>query len=105
MGNAKRSKSIIIRLHPEEWEALKSKCTYKSLAPWMRDVCLGERKRREVATIDPELMRQLAAIGNLLNQVTRALNRSDWSLPTRLEILNVLLALEGHLERIALDAR
>lgn len=52
-----------------------------------------------VVKVDPALIRQIAAIGNNLNQLTRRVNTSLRS-PDRVVILQVLEAIKGDLEKI-----
>lgn len=66
----KRKKEIKIRLTEAEFEALQSRRT-KNLAGWMRDLALGAVPIRQA---DPKLVRQVAKIGNNLNQIARYVN-------------------------------
>jgi hypothetical protein len=81
-----RTKSIKIRVSDEELLTLKSKKSKARLAEWMRETCLdtshvivGNRVQH-----DPELIRQLASIGNNLNQIAKAVNTADLSAIYRL---------------------
>lgn len=74
MTTDKRTKTIKVRATPEEHAALLERCTYAELAPWLRDLGLGERKKRERNVADPDLLRLLSAAGNNLNQIARAIN-------------------------------
>ena len=60
----KRQKEIKIRLTDEEHQALLDRCTTASLASWMRETCLSEKrtKQSKVIEVDPKLLRQLAGI-------------------------------------------
>ncbi|WP_139788775.1 plasmid mobilization relaxosome protein MobC, partial [Klebsiella variicola] len=42
-----------------------------------RETCLGEKqtKQSKVIEVDPKLLRQLAGIGNNLNQIARLVNQ------------------------------
>lgn len=66
----KRKKEIKIRLTDAEFEELQSRRT-KNLAGWMRDLALGSVPIRQA---DPTLVRQVAKIGNNLNQIARYVN-------------------------------
>ena len=67
----KREKVIKLRVSEDELSSLKARCDRPRMAEWMRDLGLGQRKRRPVPVADPALLRQLAAIGNNLNQIAR----------------------------------
>lgn len=69
-----RTKSIKIRLTETELAQLKERQVGGELATWMREVCLGEKKRKMIKTADPELLRQLAKIGGNLNQIAKHMN-------------------------------
>ena len=68
---AKRNKEIKIRVSDDELEQLNDCKTQKSLAPWMRTLCLGAAPITRAA---PELVRELGRIGSNLNQITRYAN-------------------------------
>ena len=72
----KRQKEIKIRLTDEEHKNLLDRCNTASLASWMRETCLSEKrtKQSKVVEVDPQLLRQLAGIGNNLNQIARIIN-------------------------------
>jgi Bacterial mobilisation protein (MobC) len=74
MQKPKRTKSVKIRVSEDELSAMRERCDRPMLADWLRDFALGETKRRPVPKADPELLRQLAAIGNNLNQLARWVN-------------------------------
>lgn len=105
MSEEKRTKSIKIRVTDAEMDALRERCPRGSLAPWLRDLGLGERKpRRTVPKVDPKLLRQLAGAGNLLNQIARKLNSGEWSAGDRIELLSALQRIEQHLAEVRRDA-
>ncbi|WP_395147920.1 MobC family plasmid mobilization relaxosome protein (plasmid) [Moraxella atlantae] len=66
----KRTREIKIRLTDTEFEALQSRRT-KNLAGWLRDLALGSVPIHQA---DPTLVRQVAKIGNNLNQIARHAN-------------------------------
>jgi len=67
----KRENVVKLRVSDDELLSLKARCDRPRMAEWMRDLALGQRKRRPVPVADPALLRQLAVIGNNLNQVAR----------------------------------
>ena len=72
-----RQKEIKIRVTAEEHQALLDRCTKASLATWIRETCLSEKrtKQSQVVEVNPDLLRQLAGIGNNLNQIARIVNQ------------------------------
>ncbi|MHC8988694.1 plasmid mobilization protein (plasmid) [Escherichia coli] len=80
----KRERMLTIRVTDDEHARLLERCEGKQLAVWMRRVCLGEPVARsgKLPTLAPPLLRQLAAIGNNLNQTARKVN---WYLGGRIQ--------------------
>ncbi|WP_425430390.1 plasmid mobilization protein, partial [Escherichia coli] len=64
---------LTIRVTDDEHARLLERCEGKQLAVWMRRVCLGGPVARsgELPTLAPPVLRQLAALGNNLNQTAR----------------------------------
>lgn len=102
--DAKRTKEIKIRLTESEHKALLNRCTKASLATWMREICLGEKqtKQSKVIEVDPNLLRQLAGIGNNLNQIARLVNQESKvsSAIDRIAIITALSGVERELQRL-----
>lgn len=102
----KRTRSVKIRLTDEELAILKMHSTRSELARWMREFCLSGGQQDLAATVgggeksDPELLRQLAAMGNNLNQVARALNNGTWGALDKVAVLTALNRIEQHLKMI-----
>lgn len=72
----KRSQSIKIRVTEEEHRELLRRKAGPELAPWMRQVCLGQPLPKTTVTrSDPALVRQIAIMGNNLNQIARYVNK------------------------------
>jgi hypothetical protein len=103
----KRQKEIKIRLTDEEHQALLDRCTTASLASWMRETCLSEKrtKQSKVIEVDPKLLRQLAGIGNNLNQIARLVNQKSKtsSAIDRIAIITALSGIERELQRLHND--
>ena len=76
MSKTARSKSIKIRVTPEELLLLQEKADGQPLASFMREFCIHAKfpKRRQPPKIDPEFMRKFAGICNNLNQIAREVN-------------------------------
>jgi hypothetical protein len=97
-----RTKSIKIRVSEEELEQLKQRCTKARLAEWMREICLGVETKRKTTPppprTDPELLYQLARIGNNINQIARKVN-ADRSID-KVKLLVVLDEIRQELARL-----
>ena len=99
----KRDKIIKIRVSPEELATLQMHCTKGELARWMRETCLNPGQTDLVedlkgpAKVDPELLRQLASIGNNLNQIGRKVNSEEWGPSDRVAILAGMASIEREL--------
>lgn len=75
-GEIKRTKSIKIWLTNDEHNQLLELKSGNRLATWMRETCLGKKSKRKTKppTVDPILLRHLAAIGNNINQIAKQCN-------------------------------
>lgn len=105
MSKQLRTKSIKIRVTPQELKELKSKSDTKQLAVFMREVSLGihvPRPRKEHPKIDPEFMRKFAGACNNLNQLTRLANIEKDNLQ-KLNIAYELQKIRAELERLKND--
>lgn len=103
----KRQKEIKIRLTEEEHQAFLDRCTKASLASWIRETCLSEKRTKQsrVIEVDPQLLRQLSSIGNNLNQIARIVNqkaKTDTPLD-RIAVISALHGIEQELKRIHND--
>ncbi|MDP5132009.1 MAG: MobC family plasmid mobilization relaxosome protein [Paraglaciecola sp.] len=100
-----RDKSIKIRVSEDEFDRLKANCTGNQLAVWMREMCLGKqsRKRNPPPTVDPDLLRQLAAIGNNVNQLAKQVNSGQLGTGQVVQILASLDAIEQQLYALRTD--
>ena len=96
----KRQKIIKIRLTEDEYDELLKRKTEKSLAPWIRATCLKQAiEDSQIIKADPDLVRQIAIIGNNLNQIARHVNRNrevDFAVSQSLK--KIEQSLEGLLE-------
>ena len=81
---------------------MQEKCDDQQLAKWMREKCLAQEsmKKRRTSKVDPDLLRQLVAIGNNLNQIARVVNRDQWVPVDRIAVCVQLAAIEKQLEKI-----
>lgn len=82
----KREREIKIRLSNEEHDLISKMANGKPLASFIREYCLSadseyfakvakaNRAKINRLTVNPELLRQLAGIGNNVNQISRNLN-------------------------------
>lgn len=74
----------------DEHRRLLERCDGKQLAAWMRQTCLDEK---------PALLRQLAGMGNNLNQIARKVNAGGAG-HDRVQIVAALMAIDAGLERL-----
>lgn len=96
----KRTKEIKLRLTAAEHAALSERCDRPQLAEWLRELGLGQRKRRPVPVADPALLRQLAAIGSNLNQIARWCNSQKLRPMDAVEVAAALTALSREVEAL-----
>lgn len=98
----KRTRFLGIRVTDAEYQQLLERCDGRQLAAWMRETCLDTRRARSsrLPSIDPLLLRQLAGMGNNLNQIARKVNGSAWSGSDRVQIVAALMAIDAGLEQL-----
>ncbi|SSO21745.1 Conjugative accessory protein mbeC [Klebsiella pneumoniae] len=102
----KRLRSIKIRVSDAELERLRELCPKAQLAEWMREQWVGvaqPQRRTPAPTVDPALLRQLAGMGNNLNQIARRVNSGEWGPLDRLRIIAELSAIGRELEELHHD--
>lgn len=101
----KREKIIKIRASEAEYSALLLRCPKARLAEWMREHCLDTKvaKIRQIPNVDPMLLRQLAGLGNNLNQIARTVNTQEWKTLDKISILAALSSIERELKLIRLE--
>lgn len=106
---AKRTKEIKIRLTEDEHQRLLERSQRTHLAEWLRELGLGERvlsKRRKLPDVDPELFRQIAGIGNNLNQIARKLHRMVHLEPAdKVRLLSLLTSIDRQLQELLEEHR
>jgi hypothetical protein len=102
MITPKRTRTIKIRLSESELLQLRRICPEVHLAKWIRESCLGQHRtrKRRITRVDPELLRQLAAIGNNLNQIARAVNQDKWQPVDRIAVCVRLKGIEDELSKV-----
>ena len=96
----KRNKMLTMWVTEGEHRRLLERCDGRQLAAWMRQTCLDEKPARsgKLPSISPALLRQLAGMGNNLNQIARRLNQTDSLTPTeRASLFVVLTSLDRQL--------
>lgn len=98
----KREKIIKIRVTESEYEQLIERSQKPRLAEWMREFCLGAKvpKANAVPKIDPSLLRQLAGMGNNLNQIARAIHSQEWQPLDRIQVVAALTSIQRELALI-----
>lgn len=103
----KRSKMLTMWVTEDEHQRLLARCDGKQLAAWMRQLCLDERpsRRHRLPTIDPALLRQLAGMGNNLNQIARKVNGGQFTAAERVQIVAALMSIDAGIERLRHQVR
>jgi len=103
----KRTKMLTLWVTEDEHRRLLERCDGKQLAAWMRQTCLDERPSRsgKLPTLAPALLRQLAGMGNNLNQIARKINGGPWSGHDRVQAVAALMAIDAGLERLRHSVR
>jgi hypothetical protein len=96
----KRNKMLTMWVTEDEHRRLLDRCEGKQLASWMRQTCLNEKPTRtgKLPSISPALLRQLAGMGNNLNQIARKVNAGIGH--DRVQIVAALMAIDAGLERL-----
>lgn len=98
----KRSKMLTMWVTEDEHRRMLERCDGKQLAAWMRQTCLDEKPARagKLPSISPALLRQLAGMGNNLNQIARQVNAGGCSGHDRVQVVAALMAIDDGLERL-----
>jgi len=94
----KRTKKIEIMTTDEEYELLLQRKTKARLAEWMRETCLDQKTKKEVATVDPLLLYELNKIGVNLNQIAKKVQREKHNIEWLIEIIHIERQLANLLE-------
>lgn len=96
----KRNKMLTMWVTDDEHRRLLERCDGKQLASWMRQTCLDEKPARigKLPSVSPVLLRQLAGMGNNLNQIARKVNAGTGH--DRVQIVAALMAIDAGLERL-----
>jgi len=109
MTKEKKVSEVKIRLTLSERESwkLKAESHGMTLSNYIRVLMQSDevkrspilkRTKRDYVQADPELLRQLASIGNNINQIAKAINASG--LNDNIELLEVLLKIERSMQGI-----
>lgn len=96
----KRSKMLTMWVTEDEHRRLLERCDGKQLAAWMRQTCLDEKPARagKLPSMSSALLRQLASMGNNLNQIARQVNGGSGH--DRVQVVAALMAIDAGLERL-----
>ncbi|TLT38148.1 MobC family plasmid mobilization relaxosome protein, partial [Acinetobacter baumannii] len=91
----------------DEHAGFGDRCEGKQRAVWRRGVCRGDPAALPggLPPLAPPLLRQLAAIGNNLNQTARKVNSGQWSSGDRVQVVAALMAIGDELRRLRLAVR
>ena len=103
----KRLREIKIRLTESEHMQLLERSQSPRLAKWIREHCLAADvpAAQRVMRIDPALQRQLAGLGNNVNQIARTVQRERWKPIDRVDVIARLAAIQRDIERLKVEAR
>jgi len=76
-ANMNRQKSLKVRLTDAEYAQLKQQADGRPMASYLRSLCLGSTAMpsNTQTSVNPQLLRQLAGIGNNTNQIARRVNQ------------------------------
>lgn len=96
----RRTKKLEIRMSESEAELLKERFGAERLSTVVRDYLLKSELPRRSRKPDPETLRELARIGNNLNQIARSLNATKGKALDKIEVLRSLAELRESLEAI-----
>lgn len=98
----KRSKMLTMWVTEDEHQRLLERCSGKQLAVWMRQTCLDEKPARagKLPSLSPALLRQLAGMGNNLNQIARHVNAGGGTGHDRVQVVAALMAIDTGLEQL-----
>lgn len=101
-----RDKIIKLRCTAEEYETIQWRSEgHRQLAVWARESLLNPdvdfvRQQRQPDPVDPALLRQLAAVGNNLNQIARACHQEGVAALDRVKIIAALGEISAELKKL-----
>lgn len=95
-----RCQDIRIRVSPEEHTQIKKDWGEKATTTTIRDFLLTGKMPRRAPVLHPKTLAQLSMIGNNINQIARAANRSMDGME-KSEVLAALSALRATIEKIS----
>ncbi len=95
LNTENRTKQIKVRVNSEEEKELLKRANNIPLSKFMREFCIGNDLPANIVTetADPKLLKELSAIGNLLNQAMRVANtelKSGYSV----NVMRLILVIE-----------
>lgn len=104
---AKRDNVIKVRVSDDELAVLHANKKRTELARWIREVALASGQGDMLdellpPAVEPALLRQLAGIGNNVNQIARALHRTGIEPDARIHALATLVSIEAELKALRL---
>lgn len=105
MTNSIRNKSIKIKVNEcelSELNELKDKSGYSALAVYLRETGLAQKvsPKKDYAKVDPDLLFQLAGIGNNMNQIARRVNSSDIKPADTMKIVTLLTSIDREITKL-----
>jgi hypothetical protein len=104
---ARRDRTLKIRVSDDEHKKLLASCGDMPLAEWLRETGLQGKpaevrrsRKPPVPPVAPELLRELVAQGQNLNQIARTINHYGIEAINQVKLLSVLTSIERELAAI-----
>ncbi|EPP5678955.1 plasmid mobilization protein [Vibrio cholerae] len=108
MTKEKRQKTIKVRVTQSEFDEIEKKKGVYSTSNFMRNMALNNElaEQQNIKLVDPNLIRNIASIGNLLNQIARVANiHAKAGYPIELAKLNIQIkSIENLLSEVVSNA-
>lgn len=102
-----RDKIIKLRCTSAEYDAITERAEgHRQLAVWARTALLDPsllKRQSKTMRADPQLLRQLAGIGNNLNQIARVVNQSGVAALDKVKLIAALAEISAELQKIRSD--
>lgn len=102
MADAKKTKTLLLRLTPDEFALLKEQSERTGRS--MSDVIRATWKRMKIVELPPadfsETVVQLRRIGSDLNQLHRAVNAGEVNIPEIKSVLSEIASIDKRLTKI-----
>ncbi len=108
MTKEKREKTIKVRVTNSEFDAIDKKRGNYSMSNFMRNSALNieMQEQPDIKLADPALIKNIASVGNLLNQIARVANlHAKAGYPIEVARLNIQIkSIENLMKKVVSDA-